>query len=168
MLMAVIVTPNFVHVLRSRTLSDFRAALPDVVGKARETAIIKGQAVDLQFDENQRQLQIVQAATQDPNSPTNATATQNTSDAPTFTLSLPTGVDGANYQNPPETTASTAWSVRFYPDGTAAPAGMAFTVDNETYSLVVDARGGGRVVDGGIPDLTTDRWPAGTYVQRTQ
>lgn len=168
MLMAMLVVPNFVHFLSARTLSEFRTSLPDIVGKARETAITKKQAVDLQFDANSRQLQIVSADTQGAASPLNAGATQGAGDAPSLTVSLPKGVEGANFQNPPETTAPTAWSVRFYPDGTAAPAGIQFTAGDDSYSLVVDSAGGGKVVDGGIPDLTTDSWTAGTYVQRTQ
>lgn len=134
MLMASLVTPSFVHILRARTLTDFRDRLPDVVAKARETAITRGSAVDLQYDQNARELQIVAAASQDTSGVPTSAAALNAGDAPLFTVSLPTGIDGANYQNPPETTANTAWSVRFYPDGTAAPAGMQFAIGDDSYS----------------------------------
>ena len=171
---AAAITPSVVRMKSNRVLSDFKNGLPGLAAMARETAITRGSAVDLQFDENARQMQIVAPSSQDSGgtgpirNASGITLPTDTTAAPITTAALPPGVEGSDYKAPPESTTTVAWSVRFYPDGTAAPAGIAFTLKDETYSLVIDAKGGGTLVTGGIPDLTATKWQAGDYVHRTQ
>ena len=172
-LAAAAITPAVSKLKTNRALADFKNGLPGLAATARETAVTRGLAVDLQYDENSRQMQIVSP---DSTSGT-GTSTVNASGlslpgqastTPLVTVSLPTGLDATNFQAPPESTTSVAWSVRFYPDGTAAPAGIEFDINQDSYSLVIDANGGGKLVSGGIPDLTAGKWQAGDYVHRTQ
>jgi type II secretory pathway pseudopilin PulG len=171
---AVFITPSFSRMKADRARDDFKNGLPNVVALARETAIINGSAVDLQYDENDNQMQIVAASSQNGSSVLSSTPQMtssgiNSGSTPSFTEKLPTDVNATDFKMPSETTTTTAaWSVRFYPDGTAEPAGIEFNYKDDSYSLVVNANAWGKVVSGGIPDLTADKWAAGTYVQRSQ
>jgi Tfp pilus assembly protein FimT len=156
MLLAALVTPRFASFVRARELTGFRDGLTWMVGQARETAIGGGQSVDLQYDEGNNQMQIV------------ATNSGSDDTAPLRVLKAPDGVTATRFQSDAGTNNSTAWSVRFYPDGTASAAGIEFTVGRETYSLVVGAYAGAETVDGDMPDLTTNDWEAGDYVHRTE
>lgn len=78
------------------------------------------------------------------------------------------GVQVVNHRLASNDMGNEEWSIRFYSDGTADAGGVQIEEPAETWALVIDPKSGrGRIQRGELPDMATDQWEAGDYVQRS-
>jgi len=192
-LFSAIIVPNYVAIRESQQRRAFYTQIVDVAGTARELAITHNSTMYLQADSTGNKLVIKQenndsvfqtadagtgAAPQtttgqdkldvNPQSNIGTASADRSNDSTLGSLPLTQGMTFGNFQLKGQSSDSSSWKVQFFADGTCD--GGSVEVDDHGYvkTLVVNTRGGAKLVDGTIPDTSQDSWVAGTYVQRQQ
>jgi prepilin-type N-terminal cleavage/methylation domain-containing protein len=192
-LFSAILVPNYISIRDGQQRRAFYTQVVDVAGTARELAITNNSTMYLQADTSGNRLVIKQenndsvyqtadggtgnapattssTNTLDTNPQQNiGTAPKDRSSDPTITdLPLSAGMAYGNFQLNGQASDSSSWKVQFYADGSSDAGAVEFTNKGSVKSLVINSKGGSKLVDGNIPDTSQDTWAAGTYVQRQQ
>jgi len=162
-----IVAPSLGAMMRGQAAIGFRQELESVAQRARTQAMRQNRATVIKFNiDGQIGWDFLEEAT------TDEQIAQDEDDnfelgqvrngvAPTETTSFTT------YELNRENVSQNEWQVGFYPDGTADRAYLEFTMDNQTFVLIVNpTTGTTRVSEGTINDQEEDEWPAGEIEQR--
>lgn len=168
-IVASMIMPSFQAIQRSQAATGFRQGLESVAQKARTRAIRENRATHILFDSNGSiGWDFIEEAAVDPQTG-ESTGTETELELgqvrdpvqPTATTSFST------YELNREDVDQTDWQVGFFPDGSADRAYLEFTMDDQTFVLIVNNRSGStRVVQGTIEDQTDDEWEAGEIERR--
>jgi prepilin-type N-terminal cleavage/methylation domain-containing protein len=152
-ILAALITPNLVTMQTSREVRSFVNALPDIAGRARDTAISEGVTTKLTYDDASHSILLsIEKANED--------------DTDVTSLTVPTQVQVTGFQADGETRSSGDWTVRFYSDGRSDGGGIETSDAGMIRSLVVDKDGVAKLQPGQLPEESEDRWPAGEYEHR--
>lgn len=157
------VFPSIAAIQRSQAAIGFRQALESVAQKARTQAIQQNRATKILLNnegqvgwdyaeeaisetDTTEELELGQV--RDPVQPTATTE---------FTI----------FEVNREDVNQGDWEVGFFPDGTADRAYLEFTMDDETFVLIVNPNSGStRVIRGTIDEQTSNEWDAGEIERR--
>lgn len=194
LVVAALLVPNMARMRDNQLARDVVPSIQRLVAYARERAISRHTTAILTYDQSTTMLTVKQDTTVDANAPTtsaisasqgsgssslpasNGSAPVNmpsvlTVDAnnPTInkTLAVPSDFELTNFQIAGKDVSETDFQVRFYSDGTCDSAGLGFTVAKNPQSLVIDDFGRSTIVDGELPDPTTQKWEAGQFEPRS-
>jgi len=123
--------------------------------EARERAISDGRTYALSFGDQLQRLTLIEPSL-DGAQDTEISAVQLTSTVQTGRLEI----QGREAN-------SADWVLNFYPDGSSDGGGVEFRRGNAVFALQVQAANGAiRLIDGPLPDVSTQRWQAGEIEHR--
>lgn len=88
------------------------------------------------------------------------------SDTTSATLPLPPSMAFGNFQLAGQSSDSSSWKVRYFPDGSCDGGAVELDDRGNQKSLVINKKGGASLVDGSIPDVSQSSWAAGSNVIR--
>jgi type II secretory pathway pseudopilin PulG len=151
-----IVMPRLSAMRKGREVREFKTAIRDLASRARSRAIDSGDVVTLRFDKSGGKLMAVERNSQG-------------AELPVQQLVPPADVTPSKFVADQNANEGDDWQVPFYADGTSAGGGLEFEAGDRRFSFVVnpsDAQS--RIVEGLMPDLSLDRWQAGSYAKRTK
>lgn len=169
LLVASLAMPNLKHLAEGQEIATFKTDLKTLPVSARELAISNGQTVQVTYDDQESQL-VVSAIQETASAGQGSESSTDDGEEGTTlrTIPVPGTVEASSYMYQGVEADAGNWSIRFYPDGTSEAGGIGFEAGNYQFSLTIRDDGRGAVVDGDIPDLSTESWKAGDYEQRTQ
>lgn len=152
-MIAAIVLPSVAATMKSQRMRSYLSDLERLTLEASAIARQSGEIVSLVSDgEGSFQIQR-EVDGEDP--------------APLSQVTPIPGVQVVNHRLGSDDLGSEEWSIRFYSDGTADAGGVLIEESAEQWALVVDPKSArGRVQRGELPEMATDQWEAGDYVQR--
>ena len=153
-LFAIAIVPNVLNQQRSGQLRSFYSGARRIVSTARETAISQKTTVTLTYDDADGRLVL---------SRKEADSDQATELAH---LNVPGELQASGFRVGTADTNSGEWSIAFYSDGTSDGGGLSFDRGNGPRSLAITTTGYCKLVDGELPDTSTEKWEAGSYEQR--
>jgi Tfp pilus assembly protein FimT len=154
LIMAGLTLPNVVREAESRSHRLFRDKLKTWVYAAKSRAIQTRTTVGLSFDKDSENLKTIEEDSQSVSKPFPD-------------LQLPDGVTATKFAADSYESPSDGWRVPFFADGSTTGGGIQFTENNDQYCLIVDAQSGEpNVVDGPLPELSLQSWPAGGLQKR--
>lgn len=188
------VVPSYINMLNNQKRRAFYTESVDFAGKAHELAVTHSATMYLAADSAESKLLVkmekndtsFQAAdggtgntgptttsngqSIDTNSQANIGTFSNDRSQDPIMASIPMspGMQFGNFQLDGQPSDSTSWKVRFFRDGSCDGGAVELSDHGVVKSLVVDANGNAKLVDGSIPDASQQSWPAGNYVQRQQ
>lgn len=153
-MIAAIVLPSIAATMKSQRMRGYLSDLERLTIEASGIARQSGQTVSLVSDgEGSFQIQ---------------TEVEGEEPVPVSQVTPIAGIQVVNHRLGSDDLGSEEWSLRFYADGTADAGGVQIEEPAETWALVVDPKSGrGRIQRGELPDMATDEWEAGDYVQRS-
>ncbi len=149
-LLAAAVVPNLVSLKTGRELRQFRTDLRQLAAQARESAISTGAELEMSFASGQFTIQ----------SPATDSTVQPKQ------LAVPDAVTTNRFELAGADAAEGDWKLRFYPDGTTDGGGVELREGQDAFALQIKKNGETTLIDGALPDATTDRWQAGEHEQR--
>lgn len=153
-LLATITIPSLTAMRKGAEERQFRRALLDIAVRARSRAIDAGGIVALSVDKSTNDLVAVEESL--------GTGTQR----PLQRLATPAAITNVKSTFDQNTSEGEDWTVVFYSDGKSTGGGIEFEAYGKHFSYVVSPTDGRpRVIDGPLPDLGQERWPAGSYVK---
>ena len=187
-----LVVPSYIAIRDGQKRRAFYPSVVDLAATAREWAISRHRILYLETDSSTNMFMIKQqkndstyqaadggsgSATpstgskqQDTTPQTNIGTAVNdrSNDTTEATLPVAPGVQFGNYQLSGNASDSTSWKMAFYPDGSCDSGAVELNDKGIVRTLVVNRKGGAKIVEGSIPDSSQDKWSAGNYVQRQQ
>ncbi|HWD39369.1 MAG TPA: GspH/FimT family protein [Fimbriimonas sp.] len=157
LLLAALVIPNIIGESKDRKVRLFKLDMKTLVEQARGESIRTGHTFGLTFDKAKSALSVVDEAPDD--------AQQPKIELPP--LAVPTEVEAKKFNADQDESPSDGWRIPFFPDGTTAGGGIEFAYAGQPFSLTV-SRGdvNVQVVDGPMPDLSLEKWKAGSFTPR--
>lgn len=148
---AALVLPRVIPLSRGDAVRKFTIELPGAIRTIRADAMNRSESLVLAFDSQQNQLVIQSAEGQQVGN----------------RIAVPADIEVSGARIGKNDATGTDWELRFYPDGTCDGGGISFSFDGKAQSLQLFAEtGAGRWVDGELPEIGTDEWPAGELEQR--
>jgi Tfp pilus assembly protein FimT len=177
-LVAVLVTPQLMRLNEGRLISEFKSNLKSIPISARELAISRGEAVQVRYDQDERQIVVETVPTSSDG--TSSSRSNSISGASVFSsanlnnqqaqqirsVTVPPIVDASSFMLAGSSSDAASWTLCFYPDGTADTGGIGFAAGNYSFALSVREDGKYLLQDGDIQDVSTQKWQAGNYEQR--
>jgi len=168
-IVSAIIMPRLAAMRKGREEREFKNAIRDLSSKARSRAIDSGDVVSLRYDKTTGKLSAVERNADGAELPLKAIAPPTDVTPYQFVSNQDAGQGNASQGNavPGNGGQGDAWEVPFYADGTSSGGGVEFEAGDRHFSVVVyPADGESRIVEGPMPDLSLNRWPAGTYAKR--
>ncbi len=151
-LVAVLIMPNLVAQKLSRDEWVFRTDLRSLAKDARSRAIEVGRTVTLTFDKTKNQVQVLEIDA-------------NGSEQTTHTLPVPEWMTPARFLADQNEAVGDQWRVPFFGDGLSSGGGIQFKNGERVWSLVISPTDSTpKDLDGPLPDLSFETWPAGSNV----
>lgn len=173
-----LVMPNLKHLAEGQEIASFKTDLKTLPVSAREYAVSRGQTVQVAYDDGNSEITISAieetSSTSDSASSRNtltsalSTSSDDTEGTELRTITVPSTVKATTFMLEGSDADASSWSLRFYADGTSEAGGIGFEARDYKFALTVRDDGRGATVDGDIPDLSTEKWTAGDYEQRTE
>lgn len=158
-----IVSPNLKNLAKAQEIGRFKTELKALPTTARELAVSRGQTVEVSYDDQESRI-VVQAVDE-----TAAPGqSDDSSERALRTIAVPPTVRAKAFLVEGSDADAGSWAIRFYADGTSEAGGIGFEAGTYEFALTVRADGRGAVVDGDVPDLSTQKWRAGDFEQRAQ
>ncbi len=146
--------PSMVREADSRSHRLFKIQMRSWALAARTRAIETRATVALNYDKNARALQTIEEDSQG-------------ASKPLPDLKLPDDLQAEKFAADSNESPPDGWRVPFFSDGSTTGGGIQFQVGETTYSLIIDkATGAATTVDGRLPDLSYETWPAGGVQKR--
>jgi prepilin-type N-terminal cleavage/methylation domain-containing protein len=192
-LFSAILVPSYINIRDGQQRRAFYTEVTDIAGTARELAITHNATMYLQADTTGGKLVIKQEVNDsqyqtadggagigstsssngtgidtNPQSNIGTAATDRSGDTAITNLPLPPSTAFGNFQMKGQASDSSTWKLEFYADGTCGGGAVELIDKGVTKTLVVNGKGGAKLVDGNIPDTSQESWQAGDYVQRQQ
>jgi type II secretory pathway pseudopilin PulG len=152
LLVAALVMPNLVTRKASRDEWAFRNNLRSLARDAQSRALEIGRTVSMSFDKTKQQVQVIEVDI-------------NGAERITHTLEVPTAIVASRFLADQNEEIGDSWRVPFYSDGLTTGGGIQFKTGERTWSLLIspiDATP--KDLDGPLPDLSFESWPAGSIV----
>jgi prepilin-type N-terminal cleavage/methylation domain-containing protein len=154
-LLAALIMPNLVAVKASRERNAFRSELRRLAVSAREDAILRSSIRVLRYEDG-----------------SNAFLTSTVSEDGTpadsgRSVALPEGVRVDSFRVGAREVAGGEWEMRFQIDGSTEGGGVELSDGAFVYSLRFAEDGTVRLLEEELPNLSDERWSAGSYEQRT-
>jgi len=170
MLIVTLVMPNLKHMAEGEQIASFKSDLKTIPVSAREFAVSRGKTVEVAYHDESSELTIstveeTASAGQNDIAPPSDDGTEGSR---LRTLAVPNLVKATSFLVEGSETDSGNWALRFYADGTSEAGGVGFEAGDYKFALTVRDDGRGAQVDGDVPDLSTEKWKAGDFEQRTQ
>jgi prepilin-type N-terminal cleavage/methylation domain-containing protein len=156
-LFASLIVPNLASEKAGRERRAFYVNLENLVVDARETAIETKRTVNLRYDDSAEEFYLNQELEDD---------AEGTEQEIGKRIHLAEGMRTSEFRADDQTASSGDWSIAFYSDGTSDGGGVAIMDGERQFAFVVNDRGGYEAVDGGLPDPTENKWPAGENEHR--
>jgi prepilin-type N-terminal cleavage/methylation domain-containing protein len=154
-LFAIAIAPSALSQQRSGAVRSFLQGVRRLASTARETAVSSKTTVTMTYDEAERRLVLSRQSEEDAEQETQLGR-----------LTLPDEVEASSFRASTNDGNASEWSVAFYSDGTSDGGGVAFDLGGGLRSLSIAESGFATLVDGELPDTSTEKWEAGTYEQR--
>ena len=152
-LMAALVVPNMVAIKRSQDLRDLEASLLRAPAEARNEARKTRQPVTLRVEGDAL---VMERGASDEE--------EEAEEVKRVVFGERLRIESAQIAGEPIDVASWQWAA--YPDGSADTGGLEFVEGEARKSLVLSGDRSARWVEGELPQMTEDRWPAGELEQR--
>lgn len=165
-----LVSPNLKNLAKGQEIGRFKTDLKTLPVSAREFAVSRGQTVEISYDDQESQIvvQTVEETAAAGQSDTTRGANDSLTGAALRTITVPEEVRVSGFLVEGSDVDAGNWSIRFYADGSSESGGIGFDAGGYEFALTIRGDGRGAVVDGDIPDLSTEKWRAGDFEQRTQ
>ncbi|HSE46291.1 MAG TPA: type II secretion system protein [Gemmatimonadales bacterium] len=165
--LSALVLPNVVRMAEANRKRQFFSSLWHLAGNAHELAIMDRRTMSVRLDSSGRAFKLVEQP-----SPSTSGSQQTQQDAgddeerERDSLDVPVGIDTGNFTSDGNNTDSANWEVKFYPDGTSDGGGLEVTDNGRVRSLVIRRDGSLNLIEGPMPELDEEKWPAGEIEKR--
>lgn len=193
LIVAAMVVPEAAKFKDNQQARDLVPSVQRLIAYAREEAISRHTTAVLTYDQGTTSLTVKQDTTVDQYAPTISvnSASQGVGSSPLVaangvtqiavpsaptvdpanptinrTVAVPTSMQLTDFQLAGNTVSQPDFQLHFYRDGTCDGGGIGFTLAKATQSITIDAFGRSKLVDGALPDPTTQLWQAGQFEPR--
>lgn len=139
----------------SRASVTFLSSLRRLALDARTRAIDRGETLTLTYNDGDRVLELRPPGE----------GNEEFGD-PVVTVRMPGSAVLQNFQQGKNQSSSTNWQIRIFPDGTSDGGGFEVLDSDKTTYFRIDANALLSMGTGSLPDVSNERWEAGTLEQR--
>jgi Tfp pilus assembly protein FimT len=154
-LFAAEIMPNLVRQKESRDIWAFKTRLSALALKARSRAIETGNVVALYYAKDPAAVRIVMEGRQGEQMELQS-------------LAVPDKVKATKFDTNKDEALGNEWRLPFYPDGGTSGGGVQFEWEGATFCLSISkAEAKPRILEGPLPELELETWPAGGYAPRS-